>query len=159
MSRELGRWPGMHKGLSVLVGVVIIHLGIAGCSKDNITTPSPPSSSSGVPAILVGTWKLQTVTVAGMPVPLATVFSWRAGTTSARIIVGVDSSLVYEEQNAQDAVVLADTARFSINGDRFIATTGALPSDSGNWSVAGSELDLSGIVQGYNYNLKATKID
>jgi hypothetical protein len=157
MSRGLKKWQGSLIVLSMLLGIVVIPLGIAGCSKDKITTPTPPSSSSGVPSILIGTWNFQSATVGGMPVPLGTVFSWPSNTTEARIRMGADSSLVYEEQNAQDAIVRADTARFSIVADRFLVTPGVLPSDSGNWSVTGSELDLTGNYLGYNYDLKATK--
>jgi hypothetical protein len=159
MSLRLKRWPGVLTGLSMLVGIAVVPLGMAGCSKDKITAPGPPSSTGGVPSILIGTWKFQSATVEGIQVPLKTIFGWPSSTTGARIRIGADSSLVYEEQNAEDAVVSADTAKFSIVADRFLVTPGTLPSDSGSWSVTGSELDLSGNLLGYTYDLKATKTD
>jgi hypothetical protein len=159
MSREFRKWPRVVISLTLLMGSAVIPLGMGACSGDKVTTPNRPDSSSGVPSILIGTWKLQSATVAGMSVPLGTVFNWPSNTTAARIRLSADSSLVYEELNAQGTVVRADTARFSIVADRFLVTPGVLPSDSGNWSVTGSDLDLTGNYLGYNYDLKATKSD
>jgi len=133
-----------------------------GCGK-NDNNPAGPQNN--IPAELVGGWLCQSATVGGVPWSLGLILGWEPGTVAARFTVGEDGSLVYEELDADSAVVWTEWGTFAVDGNTATLTItenddGPLPEPevlTGTWAVAGDTLTMTTVYQGATVVLTAIR--
>ena len=100
---------------SILFYTSILFISLApGCGKDD---NNPAAPTGDVPAELLGTWYYQSASINGVQVPLGFILGWDQGTVSARFTVGSDESFIYEELNADAAVVWTESGTFTVDGN------------------------------------------
>jgi len=144
--------------------VIFLFLLSAGCGKDD---DNPAGPQNTVPAELVGTWLYDSATLNGVPFGLGLLLGWEPGTEAARFTVGSDRSFVYEELDADSAVVWTEWGTFTVSGNN--ATISVTENDdgpvdppeimSGTWTVNGDTLTLITSYQGATVVLIAVKIE
>jgi hypothetical protein len=139
----------MNKTKMILAWAVIcLLLMFTGCGKDD---DNPSSPQINVPAELVGTWLYESVTANGVPVSLALILEWDPGTVAARFTVGDDGSIVYEELDADSAVVWTEWGTFTVDGNTATILfteddDGPIPDPepmSGTWSLNENQDELT----------------
>ena len=148
----------------ILLAVVCFLMLATGCGKDD---DNPAGPQYDVPQELVGGWIYDSATLNGVPFNLGLILGWEPGTEAARFYVGADESFVYEELDADSAVVWTESGTFSVNGT--IVTITVTENDdgpvdppeifSGNWAVDGTVLTLTTIYQGATVVITANKYD
>ena len=106
--------------------VVCLLLFSAGCGKDD---DNPAAPENNVPAELIGTWLYESATLNGAPFSLGLLLGWDPGTVAARFTVGENGSFVYEELDADSAVVWTEWGTFTVSGNT--ATITVTENDNG----------------------------
>jgi len=155
----------MDKAKVILVlATICLLLILVGCGKDD---NNPAGPQNNVPAELVGGWLYDSATLNGGPFSLALLLGWDPGTEAARFMVGADESFIYEELDADSAVVWTESGTFTVDGNTATITVtenddGPVnPPDilSGTWAVSGDTLTLSTTYLGATVVLTAVRYD
>ena len=148
----------MNSGKSILIFIAAFgFLLAAGCGNDD---DNPTDPGNNVPAELVGTWYLDSATANGTPISPGAIFLWSDSTEAARIIVGADGSLIYEEMDADSTVIRTENGTFMVDGNSATITISQLELN-GTWALNESqdELTLSTTYLGAQIVLVAVKYE
>ncbi|UCE66465.1 MAG: hypothetical protein JSU85_00190 [Candidatus Zixiibacteriota bacterium] len=153
----------MNKVKAILLLVFICMLLLtAGCGKDD---DNPAAPENNVPAELVGMWLYESATLNGVPFGLGLLLGWEPGTVAARFTVGSDRSFLYEELDADSAVVWTEWGTFTVDGNTATITrteNDAGPMNppeimSGTWTLSGDTLVLTTSYEGLTVVLTAVR--
>ena len=134
---------------SLLILTLALVLLPLGCKKDDSSPTSP--GTGGIPASLVGTWTLDSVTVNGQAADLATVFNWVPGTESANITVDANGAYTYKELGGGGQVLFTNAGTIALSGSNFTITVTSKDGQplataetlAGTWVASGNTLTLT----------------
>jgi len=123
-----------------------IMLGACG-SKDN----GPTSSSTSLPAQIVATWTVQSITLNGVETQLAEALGWGPTTATLKITIEGNGKYSSSELDGKGAAVYTETGTASVDGQNITITVEAVngqplnPAEkkSGQWAASGNNLTLT----------------
>lgn len=141
------------KALWIVAGLVALQL-VVGCSDRG---NSDKTVSPVVPASVTGTWQFENASVDSYPLSLSYLFGWQATTATARLMIDDDGGAIYEEYDSLAAVLIADTASFTVDGNHFAVTGDILPVGGGTWNIVGDRLTLTADVQSHRVIVSAVR--
>ncbi|MEE9555036.1 MAG: hypothetical protein V3W18_12125 [candidate division Zixibacteria bacterium] len=146
-----------------VLSAIVLSLLVSSCEdKESIPTIPEPL----IPSELVGTWLYQAATINGAEISIGFLLQWHEGVESAQFTVSADGTFLYEELDADTAVVWVENGTISIDGHNatIIVTSdsdGAVdPPDilSGTWHLEGDILALTTSYEGATVVMYAIKI-
>lgn len=134
------------KIFKIITIVSLFPLMLAGCGKDETTTPNVRT----FPSELVGTWDFQSVTIDGHEAVLSLILDWQDETVRSDASISADGDLVVNEYSAGDSILYFQEGTFAVNSDYFTMTfytnsNGVISPpviDDGTWEVSGNQLTL-----------------
>jgi hypothetical protein len=141
--KRIGGFMKLFQAISFLLILAFL---LAGCGKDEPTTPNVRI----FPSELVGTWNYQSVTIDGQEQVLNLILGWQEETVRAALTISDDGDFVYYEYSADDSVLYFEDGTFAVNSDYFTITVynssfGVVSPpviDDGTWEVSGNQLIL-----------------
>ena len=147
----------------IILATIVLSSLLIGCEdKESIPTIPEPL----IPSELVGTWLYQAATINGEEYPLIFILQWHDGTESAQFTIGDDGTFLYEELDADTAVVWVENGTITIDGHNAVITVTSdtdgpvNPPDvlSGTWHLEGDILSMTTTYQGATIVLSSIKI-